>query len=118
MTIDELHSIKLPLNNPTEETCLYIEAGLDWLVQNTTLEIDSANMETIKALPSGARLFLVKFVDIMSTNNTIASESIGGMSQSFRETSRNDLLLDLASELLGNYIKSSFSFIPATSKWA
>lgn len=117
MTIDDLHLLNLPFDNPTEETCLYVEAGLDWLAENTTLVFDANDLKTIKALPSGAKLFLLKFTDIMTTNNTVVSESIGGMSQSFRDISRNDLLLELASELLGNHIKSSFNFVPAIQKW-
>ena len=117
MTTDEIRSLELPLSNTDIETCLYVEAALDWLKENTTLDFDSANIESIKTLPSGAKLFILKFLDIMNANTTVTSESIGGMSQSFKTSSRNDLLLDLASELLGNYIKSSFNFIPATTKW-
>ena len=118
MTIDELNSLNLPFDNPTNETCLYIEAGLDWLKENTTLEFDSTKIDTIKALPSGAKLFLLKFNDIMTVDTTIASESLGGMSQSFSTSSKTDLLMDLASELLGTYLKSSFTFIPAVRKWS
>lgn len=117
MTIEELYSLNLPFDNPTKETCLYVEAGLDWLKQNTNLNFDKNDVESINALPSGAKLFLFKFPEIMSTDTTIASESIGGMSQSFRETNKNNLLMDLASELLSDYLKSSFNFISAVKRW-
>ena len=118
MTLEELNQLNLPFDNPTAETCLYVEAALEWLKQNTTLNFDKTNIDTIKELPSGAKLFLLKFTDIMTVNNVIASESIGGMSQSYRESNRNDLLFDLASNLLSDYIKSSFSFVPAKNRWS
>lgn len=117
MTIDELNSLNLPFNNPTEETCLYVESALDWLAQNTTLKFDKNNIESVKALPAGAKLFLLKYSDVMTVNTTVTSESIGGMSQSFSTSSKNNLLMDLANDLLSGYLKSSFQFIPAVRKW-
>ena len=117
MTIEELNSLNLPISNPTTETVFYIEAALEWLEKNTTLEFDKTDIETIKALPAGAKLFLYRYSDIMDANTLIQSESIGGMSQSFKTSSRNDLLMDLANDLLSGYLKSSFSFIPAVKKW-
>lgn len=117
MTIDELKSLNLSFNNPTEETCLYVESALDWLAQNTTLEFDKNDIESVKALPAGAKLFLLKFSDIMTVNTAVTSESIGGMSQSFSTSGKSNLLMDLANDLIGGYLKSSFQFIPTVGKW-
>lgn len=118
MTVDELNSLNLPFHNPTNETCLYVESALDWLEQNTTLEFDKTDIQSVKNLPSGAKLFLLKFNDVMTVNTTVTSESLGGMSQSFSTSSKNNLLMDLANDLLGSYLKSSFTFIPAVRKWS
>lgn len=118
MTIEELYSLNLPFANPTDETCLYVESALDWLKQNTNLEFDKKDIETVKALPAGAKLFLYRYGDIMGADTLVQSESIGGMSQSFKTSSRNDLLMDLANDLLSSYLKSSFSFVPAIKKWS
>lgn len=54
MTAEEFKSLGLPVPDSAQ---LYVEAGLEWLRDNTTLNMDPADVETIKALPSSARLF-------------------------------------------------------------
>ena len=117
MTLEDLNSLNLPLINPNNETCLYVESALDWLERNTTLVFDKTDINSITSLPAGAKLFIVKFIDVMNVNTAVTSESIGGMSQSFSAANKNSLLMDLANDLIGGYVKSSFSFIPATRKW-
>lgn len=118
MTVDELKALNLPIK-ATEEMCLYVEAAIEWVNHNTTLEVDKENLEeSVTALPAGAKIFLCRYYDVMATGgNGIASESIGGMSQSFTADTKAALLWQLASELMGDYIKSQISSVPNVSKW-
>ena len=118
MTIEELESLNLPIE-ANVETVLYIEAAIDWLIANTTLEIDKADIvPSVAGLPAGAKLLLTRYYDVMATGgNGIASESIGGMSQSFTTDSKSSLLWQLASELISPYIKGQVHSVPNVSKW-
>jgi hypothetical protein len=98
----------------TSVAALYAESALDWLGENTTLTIDK---EKLSDLPAGAKLFIMKYGEIMSADTTVASESLGGMSQSFKSESRYSLLQDLATELIGNYMVSQVKFTAAQSRW-
>lgn len=117
MTIEDIATIGLPIEDPTTETVLYVEAALDWLTANTTLEFDVNNIESLKALPSGAKLFISKFGDVAGRDITVASESLGGMSQSFTSSSQYNNLMSLAQGLISPYLKSAFSFISAKQRW-
>lgn len=118
MTVEQLTALNLPIE-ANEETALYIEAGLDWLAQNTILEIDKDNIESsVAAFPAGAKIFLCKYFEIMQTGGAgIASESIGGMSQSFTTDTKTVLLWNIAKELLSGYLKGQVKSIPNVSKW-
>lgn len=118
MTIEELESLNLPIE-ANGETVLYIEAAIDWLIANTTLDIDKADIvSSVAGLPAGAKLLLTRYYDVMATGgNGIASESIGGMSQSFTTDSKSILLWQLASELIRPYLKGQVHSVPNVSKW-
>ena len=118
MTVEELTALALPIE-ANEETCLYTEAAIDWLLANTTLVVDKADLiASVEALPAGAKLFICRYYDIMATGGTgVASESIGGMSQSFTTESKTTLLWQLASELIGAYLKGQVHSVPNVSKW-
>ena len=118
MTIEELESLNLPIE-ANGETVLYIEAAIDWLIANTTLDIDKADIvSSVAGLPAGAKLLLTRYYDVMATGgNGIASESIGGMSQSFTTDSKASLLWQLASELIRPYLKGQVHSVPNVSKW-
>lgn len=118
MTLEDLKTLELPLE-PTKENLLHVESGLGWLRENTKLEFDPADMESIGALPSGAKLFLCKYTETIGNTGTVVSESVAGMSQSFADPSRNaDILFSLARSLIGEkYLKSQFHCIPNTSAW-
>ena len=117
MSIEELKALNLPVKTD-DLTCLYVDSGIDWLVSNTTLVIDKDNLTaSIKSLPSGAKLFLCRYVDIMQQETNVTSESIGGMSQSFGTTSKNTQLYNLARELIGQYLKSGIRVVGNVSKW-
>ena len=117
MTLEELKALKLPIKE-TETMCLYVGAAIDWINANTKLEINKDNLtEDIAALPDGAKLFICRYYDVMSTDGNITSESIGGMSQSFGTASKAAQLWQLASELMGEYLKGQVRSVPNVSKW-
>lgn len=103
----------LPLDVTDAETKIMVDAALSWIQENTTLEISPD-----EELPSNVKLFIVKFCDLMSTTAGVASESLGGMSQSFSVTSGTGLLLsDLASQLFGRAYKGRNRFVTAVNRW-
>lgn len=118
MTIEELTALNLPLE-ATDEICLYIEAAIDWLNLNTRLTVDKADLvNSVQALPAGAKLFLCRYYDVMSTGGTgVSSESIGGMSQSFSTESKTTLLWQFARELISEYLLGQVHSVPNVSKW-
>lgn len=102
--------LKLPL---AEEDELYVSSAMEWLKENTTLEVGEPD-----ELPANASLFIVKYVDAMKYSGNIASESIAGMSQSF--VSSDDLISALwkhANVLLKGYLRSQVKFVSATRRW-
>ena len=118
MTIEELKTLGIPLPRYEDVDLLYIESAFDWLKSNTTLNFDKNDMETVKALPAGAKLFAVKYRELMLLPVGVTAESVDGLSQTFTSATKQAELLALANELLGDYMKSSISFIPATQKWS
>lgn len=103
----------LPLDTSDLEVALIVEAALDWVEQNTTVEFDRE-----KELPSNVKLFTVKFCDLISQNAGVASESLGGMSQSFATSSSSSFILhDLATQLFGSAYRGRNRFISASKKW-
>lgn len=117
MTIEELKTLGIPLARYEEIDVLYVESALQWIKDNTTLEFDLSNPETITALPSGAKLFVVKFRELMNLPIGVTSESVDGLSQSFTDATKKSELLEWAYELLGSYMKSGISFVPAQPRW-
>lgn len=114
----ELEAINLPIEDTgSKETSLYIDAALDWLLENTIFDFDKTDIELVKLLPSGAKLFLCKYKEIMSQNILVTSESISGLSQSFNNASKQQMLLQLARELMPGYMKSDLQFIPSVKRW-
>ena len=92
-------------------------AALEWLLQNTSLEIDLNDIETVKNLPFSAKVFISKFDEITSSSSVVASESIEGLSQSFNNTDRGELLWQIAEQLLSAYLKGRIRFISAKPRW-
>lgn len=114
MTAEEFKGLGLPV---PESARLYVEAGLEWLRDNTVLEFDMDNMESIKALPSSARLFLVKFCELCERDNGVTGESVGPMSQSFTTDPVSKQTATLARQLLRPYLKPNVTFIPCKRRW-
>ena len=114
MTAEEFKSLGLPVETDTQ---LYVETGLEWLRDNTMLEVDITNTESIKALPSSARLFLVKFCEICSRDIGVTGESVGPMSQNFSSDSTAKQTAALARQLLKAWLKPDVKFIPCIRRW-
>jgi hypothetical protein len=102
----------LPIDTADSEITIMIEAALDWVDENTTLNIDRK-----AELPNNVKLFVVKFCDLMTQTVGVSSESIGGMSQSFSTRGTAALLADLAYQLFGSAYKGRNRFITAQSRW-
>lgn len=103
----------LPIDTSNAETSIMVETALDWVEEHTTLEIDRE-----AELPSNVKLFVIKFCDLMSQTAGVASESLGGMSQSFSTSGGTGFALaELASQLFGSAYKGRNRFVIAKSRW-
>lgn len=117
MSIEELISAGIPLKGSDELAALEAVSALEWMAANTTLAIDTGNVETVSALPACAKLFVVKFCEAVNVKIGVASQSIEGMSLSFRAEDRTALLWQLAKSLLGDYLKTQVRVLPARRRW-
>ncbi len=117
MTIEQAKTLNLGISPINEKTCLIIESAFMWVLANTTLKFDITDMEALKALPAQVRLFVSEYNDIMSIGAGVASESIEGLSLSFRSDSKSTLLWGLAENLLGKWLVSPVTFVAATDRW-
>lgn len=114
MTREEFKSLGLPVQ---ESDILCVESGLEWLKNNTTLEFAPEDMESIRNLPSGAKLFLVKFCEVVKKDVTVSGESMGTMSQSFSTESGDKQLRGIARQLLKPYLNPTVRFLPCKKRW-
>ena len=93
-------------------------AALEYIAKNTTLTVDLEDVETVKALPASAKLFIQEYEEIVSTSSVIASESIEGLSQSFRTGDKASMIDDLANTYLDEWLnKGKVRFVAATRRW-
>lgn len=100
MTKEKIQSLNLPLTID-DETMLYIEACIEWLNQHTSLDI-----ENMAAIPANVKLFIVKYVDIIRMSSGVSSESIEGLSQSFKDVDLEDLIYQAAHATIDEFITS------------
>lgn len=108
-----MNNYNLPIDTSDAETSIMVETALDWVDANTTLEIDRES-----ELPANVKLFVVKFCDLMSQTAGVASESLGGMSQSFSTSGGSTFALaELASQLFGSAYKGRNKFVIARNRW-
>lgn len=114
MTAEEFISLHLPMEAAAQ---LYAESGLEWLRDNTTLNLDLADMESLKVLPAAARLFLVKFCEVSEKDVSVASEGVGPLSHSFSTADSASQINSLARQLLKPYLKPTVTFIPCMRRW-
>ena len=92
-------------------------AALEYIAENTSLEVDLNDVGTLDALPFSAKLFVLKYDEIVSASSVVVSESIEGLSQSFNTSDKSALLWQAAEQLLSSYLKSRIQFIPAQRRW-
>lgn len=106
----------LPLDTSDKEVALMVDAAFAWIQEHTTLEFNLEDPEL--ELPPNVKLFIVKFCDLLTPTAGVASESLGGMSQSFSNSGGTGFLLaDLASQLLGTAYKDRCRFVSAVNRW-
>ena len=117
MTHEMLKEAGIPVAEGDALAALKAAAALGWMQENTTLDIDMGNVATIKALPFGAKLFVVKYCEAMSVRTGVASQSIEGLSQSFTDTTDAATIWKLANTLIGAYLKSQVRVSPAKRRW-
>ena len=115
--IEELNVSKLLFGADVAKR-LYTGAAIDWLNKHTTLVIDKQNfVKSVAALPDGAKLFILRYCEVMVKDGNVTSESIGGMSQSFGTASKAQQLWQLAFDLISGYLKSQVQSVSNVSKW-
>lgn len=118
MTADDIKYIGIPLNNITELTIIQICSALEWVLNNTNLDFDINDIEQLKALSNGVKLFILKYIEVMSITAGISSESIEGLSQSFSDMDKEKLIRQYAKTFLGEcYNKSSLKYVPCHEIW-
>lgn len=92
------------------------KAALEWLVENTTIEVDLEN-PNVESLPARAQLFVEKFTEIMTRKTGVTSQSIEGLSLSFGGGDTSAAIWGQAQALLRGDLKSQVRFYPAKRKW-
>lgn len=94
----------------TPENQLIVDAALQWLGDNTTLDVSGEN------IPPVAKLFILKYSELMGQTAGLKSESLAGMSQSF-SGDFNTSLWNIAYSMLLPYLKSNANVTPSRRKW-
>lgn len=97
---------------------LFVNAALEWIAENTVIDVDPKNPDALDQLPACAQLFVAKYGELMKRRTGVISQSIEGLSQSF--DSSGDLsayIWALANSLLGGYLRSQVHVIPAKRRW-
>ena len=92
-------------------------AALEYIADNTILTVDLNDVETVKALPFSAKLFVQKYEEVSTASSTVASENIESLSLTFKQGNKADMILDLANTYLKKWLKGQITFIPAVRRW-
>lgn len=116
LTNEQVESLKLQIQPINAETCLLVENALNWIADNTTINVNMNDLENVQA---NVRLFITKYIDIMKLPIGITSESAKGLSQSFDTTDKYDLLVSFARSIFGddNVTAGKVRFVSATDRW-
>lgn len=117
MNAETLKAAGIPLSGNGDVAVLQAEAALDWILENTTLQFCKDQAASLEALPACAKLFVGKYCEALSLREGVASQSIEGLSMSFDTTNKGALLYQIATNLLGNYLKSQVRVTPARRRW-
>ena len=118
MTAAELIAAGIPLTGDDALAVLNAEAALDWMKEHTTLDFDKADKESVAALPACAKLFVVKYSEVLKRTAGMTSQSIEGLSMSFDASGDvSTSIWALANTLLQGYMKSQVRITPARRRW-
>lgn len=112
LTSEQIQNLNLGIIPLDSRAVVTVNAALEWLAENTTIET-----EDLENLPSCAKLFMIKYAEISNVRTGVQSESIEGLSQSFSQSSNENLLWDTANALLSGYLKSRVRFVSAQQKF-
>ena len=96
---------------------LTANSALEYINNKTTLTVDLEDVKTVEALPFSAKLFVQKYGEVASASSTVASENIEGLSLTFKQGNKADMIKDLANTYLSDWLVSEITFIPATRRW-
>lgn len=116
ITTGQYLELGIPLTGSGTEAELKAAAALEWIAQNTTLEVDPEDPESVKKLPAMAKLFIGKYAEVISLKPGVTSQSIEGLSMSFDTTDKGAMLWQLASTMLGSYLRQVRVY-PAKRRW-
>ena len=117
ITEKELTSAGIPVSEGDQMGAVRAIAAIEWMQQNTTLEIDLEDTTTIEALPATAKLFAGKFSELLSKQQGVASQSIGGLSLSYDGNDMTAAIWQLAYALLPGYLRSQVQVTPARRRF-
>lgn len=118
ISAESMTAAGIPIAKNDAIAVLHAEAALDWMMENTTLQIDKADAASIAALPASAKLFVVKFSEAMKRRAGVTSQSIEGMSMSFDASEdASTSIWALAKTLLLGHLKSQVRVFPAKRRW-
>ena len=117
MNADILNAAGIPVPHGNPTALLQAEAAIEWMAANTALTFDKDDQASINALPACAKLFVVKYSELMNLRAGVASQSIEGLSMSFNTASHDIMVWQLARNLLQGYLKSQVSVYPAKRRW-
>lgn len=117
ITAAELTSAGIPVSEGDQMGAIRAIAALEWVQENTTLEVDMDDAESIKALPATAKLFVAKFSELLSATQGVTSQRIDGLSMDFDTGDKATAIWQLAYTLLFQYIKSQVQATPARRRY-
>lgn len=113
LTAEQVNGLNMGVNPNDPQELLMVEAALEWVEDNTSYKVDYDNLTET---PANIRLFVIKYMELMSGMAGVQSESIEGLSQS-KKGQIGKVLKEYAEQLLGVWLNSSVGFIPAVSRW-
>ena len=117
LTANHVEALKLGIAPIDDRTILLVESALNWVLNNTTLKFDYTDYDELAKLPANVRLFAVRYIDVMSMQAGVTSESISGLSQSFNTSEKSSIIWQYAEELLGDLLCSRVRFVSAVKRW-
>ena len=112
ITLEQFRECEIEVSNAIKGN-----AALEYIANNTILAVDLNDVETVKALPFSAKLFVQEYEEVVSASSVIANESIEGLSQSFNTGDKASLINALANTYLSQWLKGKITFVSAKKRW-